>query len=183
MLNWYALHTKPHSEKLVCNTLSARGVETYLPLWQPPRPSRRMRGPRPFFPCYLFVHADLETLGVSALQYLPGVRRLVFSGGEPARVPPAAIDRIRVRLSELEKSITDGLGEPLAAGDRVMITSGPLAGLEAVFDRGLSDEARVRLLVDFLQRGTAVEIDREAIRKVTLGRENAERRKLRGKQG
>ncbi len=182
MLDWYALNSKPHSEKIVYDALLARGIEAYLPAWQPPQRSTRARGPRPFFPCYLFAHADLDAIGLSVLQYLPGVRRLVFCGDQPARVPQVAIDRIRVRLAELEHSFTDAEGEPLFPGDRVVITDGPLAGLEAVFDRRLSSDARVRLLINFLQHGTRVEIERERIRKVTLGQQNAKPREIRDRR-
>ncbi len=183
MLNWYALNSKPHSEQTVYDALVARGIEAYLPVWQPPRRTKRARGPRPFFPCYLFAHADLEVVGLSALQYLPGVRRIVFCGDQPARVPPTAIERIRVRLKELEQCFTDAIGEPLSPGDIVTITDGPLAGLDAVFDRRLSSGERVRLLVNFLQRGLPVDIEREFVRKATLGRQNAARVELRGKRG
>ena len=169
MLNWYALNSKPHSEKIVHDGLSARGIEVYLPVLQAPTHGARAALARPFFPSYLFAHVDLDRVGLSALQYLPGVRRLVFCGDQPAPVPQAAIDRIRLRLKELEKGITDGAGEPLAPGDRVLITSGPLAGLEAVFDRRLSSEERVRVLINFLQRGMHVDIEREAVRKIRIG--------------
>ncbi len=169
MLNWYALNSKPHSERFVYDGLAARGIEAYLPVWQPSRRSARPVAPRPFFPSYLFAHVDLDVVGLSVLQYLPGVRRLVFCGDRPASVSQAAIDRIHLRLSELEKSVRDELGEPLAPGDRVIITDGPLAGLEAVFERGLSSEARVRVLINFLQRGMHVDIEREFIRKARIG--------------
>jgi transcriptional antiterminator RfaH len=172
VLSWYALNSKPHSEKSVYEGLTARGIEGYLPLWQPPRRSPRAQALLPFFPCYLFALVDLEVVGLSALQYLPGVRRLVSCGDQPARVPQAAIERIRARLSEMERSITDAMGRPLAPGDRVLITGGPLAGLEASFDCRLSSDERVRLLVDFLQTGTHVEIDREFVQKRVFGNYN-----------
>ncbi len=178
MLSWYALYTKPHKERQVEAVLASRGIETYLPLV--PQGTRGTR-PHAFFPCYLFAHVDLEAVGLSALQYVPGVRRLVFCGDQPARVPQAVIDRLQLRLSELDKCITDASGEPLTTGDRVVITSGPLAGFDAVFDRRLSSGERVRLLVNFLQRGTRVEIEREFVRKVTLTDRRTAMREARGR--
>ncbi len=165
MLNWYALNTKPCSERSVVEALAVRGIEAYVPLWRRPRRGSRARASVPYFPGYLFAHVDLEAVGLSALQYLPGVRRLVFCGEQPARVPKASIDRIRTRLAELELSATDSMGESLAAGDRVVITGGPLAGLEASFDCRLSSDQRVRLLLDFIQTGAHLDIDRELVRK------------------
>lgn len=165
MLSWYALNSKPHSEASVCDGLLARGIETFLPVWHRPRCSPRGRRSYPFFPCYLFARVDLDVVGLSALQYLPGVRRVVSFGDRPARVPQAAIDQIRLRLDEMEKSVTDSDGEPMEHGDRVVITGGPLAGLEASFDCRISSEERVRLLIDFVQTGARLEIGREFVRK------------------
>lgn len=172
MLTWYALNTKPRSERVVCEALAARGFESYLPLWTPARPGPHSPGSVPFFPGYLFARADLDLVGISALQYLAGVRHLVFCGDQPARVPQAAIEQIRSRICEMEKSQTDALGQLLMAGDRVIITGGPLAGFEASIDCRLSSSERVRLLVDFLQTGAHLEIDREFVRRTFSKKSN-----------
>ncbi len=164
MLNWYAVNSKPNSERFVCEGLAARGFESYLPVRRLSR-SRYGRGAFPYFPGYLFARADLDCVGQSALQYLPGVRRLIFCGDQPARVPQKVIDEIRARLDQMEASVTDAAGQPIARGDRVTILGGPLAGLEASFDGQASSAERVRLLVDFLQSGAHLEIDSALVRK------------------
>jgi transcriptional antiterminator RfaH len=168
MLNWYALNTKPRSEKFVFEGLAAQGIEAYLPLWQAPRHGPREVGPRPFFPSYLFARADLDVIGLSALRYMPGVRRLVSCGDQPASVPQGAIDRIRVQLSDLSNIITDASGQSLAPGDHVVITGGPLTGLEAIFDHRLSSGERVRLLINFIQNGAHVDVEREFVQKIAI---------------
>ncbi len=167
-LNWYAIETKPNNEQLVCAQLSARGLEAYLPLWQPPWHDGRAARPRPFFPSYLFARVELEQVGVSALCYLPGARRLVSCGERPARVADEVIERIRTRLGLLENQVTDARGQELTHGDAVRITAGYLAGFDAVFDSRLPSDQRVRILVDFIQKGTRVEIERENIVKINL---------------
>jgi transcriptional antiterminator RfaH len=178
VLSWYAINSKPHSEKSVCERLAAGGIEAFLPQWRPPRRSSRARESLPFFPGYLFARVDLDVVGVSRLQYLSGVRRLIFYGDQPARVPQAAIDRIHKCLDQLEEGVADSTGKPLAQGDRVIITGGALAGLEATFDCRLSSQERVRLLIDFVQTGARVEIDRDLVRKRASGKSCA--RPLRG---
>ena len=162
MLRWYVLFTEPHKEHLVQGLLCQRGLETYLPL---SRAARRRRGRRaylPFFPRYLFVCADLAVVGRSALQWLPGVTHLVCFGGEPAVVPDAAIALLRERLEAVRE---DSLGG-LKPGDRVRFRSGPLMGLEAVFQKGLSPSGRVRVLLDFLGRQRACEVDLDCLEPV-----------------
>ncbi len=144
---WYVLYTKPRQEETVAGQLG-RQVEVFLPQYterqrgQPPRK-------KPLFPCYLFVRTDLEALGISALQWVPGVRHLVAFGGVPARVPEAAIALIRRQLAQIE---AQG-GFPrvrFRPGERVRVREGPLAGLEAIFEGPAGPAERVRILIRFL---------------------------------
>ena len=164
MMNWYALNSKPHCEQLVYAGLVSRGIGAFLPLW-PARESMRVVRPHPFFPSYLFAQADLETVGLSALQYLPGVRRLVFCGDQPAPIPEMAIRAIERRLVEIKQSVVDAAGQPLTRGDLVVITGGPFRGYDGIFDRRLGSDERVRLLIDFSRRFTPLEIECEFIQK------------------
>ena len=145
---WYVLYTKPRQEEAVAGQLGRRGLEVFLPQY-----TERRRGEAPrmqvLFPCYLFIRADLEAVGISALQWVPGVRRLVAFGGVPARVPEAAIAYIRRQLVQLE---AQG-GFPRARfrpGERVRVREGPLAGLEGIFEGPAGPAERVRILIRFL---------------------------------
>jgi transcriptional antiterminator RfaH len=161
---WYTLYTKPHCERQVEGALTAKGIETFFPSMSVLAP-RRGRSPiRPFFPCYLFARVDLETIGISAINWTPGMRHVVMFGGLPARVENVIIDRIREHLQQ--PHAMDEQGEFLQTGDHVMITSGPLQDIEAVFDRRLSAAGRVRVLVQLLERWTACEIEATALHRL-----------------
>ncbi len=163
MLHWYALNSKPYHELTVLNALSTRGIDGYVPLWKPPVRRGEARKPRPFFPSYLFAHADLEQIGISGLQYLPGLRRLVLFDGQPARVAQEIIDEIRQRVAALPQFGIDAVGKPLLHGDRVAITGGPFDGYEAIFDQCLADSVRVRVLIEFLERQFRCELDSDSL--------------------
>lgn len=162
--HWHTLHTKPHKERQVEAFLRGRGIEVYFPTIPAPKHSRAS-GERAFFPSYLFAHVDLEAVGLWTLHYAPGVRGVVMFGGVPARVDDAIIARLKERLACVD--VVDTLGEALAPGDRVVIATGPLADFEAVFDQRLTPDGRVRVLIQFLQRWTPVEIEASALRKVS----------------
>ncbi|MGQ9714434.1 MAG: transcription termination/antitermination protein NusG [Anaerolineae bacterium] len=162
VLRWYVLFTEPHKEHLVQELLHRRGLETYLPLTRAARPRKGRRAYLPFFPRYLFVRADLGTVGRSALQWLPGVTYLVCFGGEPAVVPDAAVAFLRERLEAVREESLGGF----RPGDRVRFRSGPLMGLEAVFQKGLSPAGRVRVLLDFLGRQRSCEVDVDCLEPV-----------------
>jgi transcription antitermination factor NusG len=132
------------------------------------RVNPRARPVSPLFPGYLFVQADLDRVGQAAINWVPGVLSLVSFGGIPAAVPDRVIEHIRQRLAEIE----DRLGQersvtaPFRRGDRVRITAGPLRELDAVFDRPLTSSGRVRVLIQFLGRLAACEVDLEALEKL-----------------
>ena len=163
MEHWYTLYTKPHKERQVETMLSERGTEVYFPVVPTPRAQHRS-AQSAFFPCYLFIHTDLKAVGLWSLQYAPGVRSLVMFGDEPAKVDDHIIATLRTRLGHTESVYAHG--EILKPGDRVVITSGPFAHMEAVFDANLSPAGRVRILINWLQHGTPVELESTMLQKV-----------------
>ena len=166
MKRWYVLHTKPHKERQVAEHLrglQGRNVEVYMPIVPAPRVNPRAARERPYFPCYLFARADLDEIGMSALQWTPGLRRLVEFGGQPAIVPDSFVFKIKRRVNYICQEgglIFDGLVQ----GALVKITSGPFAGYEGIFDSRLSGSERVRVLLTncqetFSPRGRARPVD------------------------
>jgi transcriptional antiterminator RfaH len=162
---WYTVQTKPRAEHQVRAALAGKGLSVYLPLVKVERVNPRARPVAPLFPNYLFVQADLDAVGPSAINWVPGVVRLVSFGGEPVSVPDAVIEHIRRRSTELEKSGEFGLG-PFRHGDQVRITTGPLRDLDAVFDQKLTARGRARVLLEFLGRLTSTEVDLDALEKL-----------------
>jgi len=163
MQNWYALHTKPHKEQQVASFLNERGIEIFYPTLPVSSPSSAHRE-RAFFTSYLFAHVDLETTGLWPLHYAPGMRGVVMFGGTPAVIEDKIVAFLRARLAQ--KDIFDGHGQVLTRGDRVRITSGPLADWDAVFDQRLSADGRVRVLIQLLHRWTKVEMNAAELRKI-----------------
>jgi transcriptional antiterminator RfaH len=155
MKHWYALYTKPRKERQVTALLQGQGIETYLPTVR--RKIRRRDRPDRivYFPCYLFARLDFQVVPRSSIAWMPGVRRIVSSGDQPAIVADEIVALIRRRLEDAEEV---GYGR-LKQGDRVRIASGPLRDLEAVFDQPLSATDRVRVLLTVMGRMTPVEID------------------------
>lgn len=163
--NWYALRVKPHKERAVYELLQ---TPERWPMLMPMieqglmpavfYPSVRVRpvNPRsarvrPYFPGYMFVHADLDLVGAAAFDFIPGAHGLVSFGDEPAIVPPNLILAIKQRVVAIEEA--GGLAlDYLQQGDPVRITSGPFAGYDAIFDMHLSGSERVQVLLAFLSK-------------------------------
>ncbi len=147
--HWYALHCKPRKEEAVWRQVHVRGFESFYPHLQVPSVNPRARGIQPYFPRYLFVHADLGLVGLSAFQYLPHSIGLVSFGGEPAAVPEQLIRALQRRMAELAKAGAT-LFDDLRSGDRVSVREGPFAGYQGVFDTRMSGRDRVRILLQML---------------------------------
>lgn len=162
---WYALHVKPHKERFVYERLqnmehysgqaniadATQQIELFFPAVRVKPVNPRSAKVRPYFPGYIFVRGDLELLGENAFSWIPGTHGLVRFGNMPAAVPDVLIRELRERLAEIEAA--GGLVfDALKPGDLVRITSGPLAGYEAIFDMRLPGKERVQVLLTFLSR-------------------------------
>lgn len=146
--HWYVVHTKAHQELLAAGLLEQRLAAAVL-LPQARQRSRGQMRVTPLFPGYLFVELDLAQTEASAVNNTPGVIRLVAFGGLPKPVPGPVIDALRARLAEIHSQ--GGLPQhPFKEGDKVRLTGGPLAGLEAVFVGPMRPAERVRVLLEFL---------------------------------
>ena len=162
--SWYVIHSKPRKENQVNAYLQAQGFETFYPTLRVQPVNPRASRIRPYFPRYLFVHANLDEVGVSALQWLPGAIGLVSFDGQPVPVPAHVVHELKRRVAEIRAAgglVLDGL-QP---GDSVHITRGPFAGYEAIFDTRLSGSERVQVLLQMLGRLVKVQVSAGAIEK------------------
>lgn len=159
MQQWYVMFTNPRKEAFVNGQFLDRGMETFFPYLQFDRGYGRGIRIEPFFPNYLFFTADLLSRQAADLQYMPGVRGIVRFDGRPAVVPEELLRELRHRLQPLERRVlkkTEWLFRP---GDRVLITTGPFEGFEAIFERGKSGQERAQVLLKMLGAATRTEID------------------------
>lgn len=166
MSDWLTLYTKPKLERQVNEVLQGKGVETYFPVVYQYSTHYRRKEPAPFFPCYLFAQIDPTSSEYRTLQWTPGLNSVVRFGGRPAWLPGAVIAELRKHLAYLERSGYFEVAHHFQPGDLVRITSGPLRDLEAVFDRALSKEGRVRILLDFIGKFTACEVEASFLARV-----------------
>jgi transcriptional antiterminator RfaH len=162
---WYALQSKPNKEEALFQQLQLQGVEVYFPRIRVHPVNPRARKIKAYFPGYMFIHADIEAVGLSTFQWMPFARGMVTFGHEPAAVPDSLIHAIRRRVEDVNAAggeVFDGLHK----GDTVYIHDGPFAGCEAIFDVRLPGSERVRVLIQWLsQRQVPVELGAGQIRR------------------
>ena len=162
---WYVIQSKPRKESQVSAYLKSQGLEVFYPTLKVQPVNPRASTIRPLFPRYLFVQADLDEVGMSALQWVPGAIGLVEFDGVAAPIHDAVVKAIRRRVQEIRE--VGGLTfDGLEQGDRVLITDGPLKGYEAIFDLRLSGSERVQVLLEMLGRQMRVTVNANAIERV-----------------
>jgi transcriptional antiterminator RfaH len=150
MNNWYALQSKFQQENLLWEQLCIRNIDAYYPriFVRPVNP--RAKKIRPYFPGYMFVNIDLDQVGGSTFQWLPGVARMVSFGNEFAPIPDHLMQAIRERVDTINASESESF-ENFKPGDVVVLRSGAFAGYEAIFDSRLPGHDRVRVLLQLLE--------------------------------
>ncbi len=150
--HWFALQVHSGRESLAALVLRHKGYEEFLPVQKRPG-KRRKETAAPLFPGYLFCRLGVDVLG--PIVTTPGVIRIVGCGPRPAPIHEDEIASLR-RISD------SGLPRQphpyLAAGTRVRVTNGPLAGAGGIL---LRQDRRARLVVEvtLLQRAVVVDLD------------------------
>lgn len=145
---WYVVSTKPHQEKQAELHIKQCDIECFLPLLKESKIIHRTHKTviEPLFPGYLFARFDLDKHG-RAVSYARGVRKIVEFGSGPVALDATMIDAIKERLNN---GFVTPHSERFKMGQIVRIKGGPLAGLEAVFMREMTDRNRVLLLLNTL---------------------------------
>jgi transcription termination/antitermination protein NusG len=160
---WFALWTHSHCEQLVCDQLTAKGFETFLPTvgeWSRRGGVRRVI-PRPMFPSYLFVRHAMEKRSYVEIMKARGLVRIL--GERWDRLCPIGDGEIQA-IQQVGSTGKTVVPYPyLREGQRVRIAEGPLAGVEGILVRNRSKQGLLVLSVDLLQRSVAVEIGCEAV--------------------
>ncbi len=164
--NWYVLRSKPRKEDVVWRQMRAQEIEVFYPRLRVQPVNPRSKKVKPYFPGYMFVQVDIDKVGLSTFQWMPHAIGIVTVGEEPGIVPDNMIYAIRTRVEEIAAAGGE-LFDGLQPGDEIMISDGPFAGYEAIFDTRIAGQERVRVLLQFLndRRQVAVELDAAQIKK------------------
>ncbi len=163
MKNWYVIRSKPRKEDALYREMLARNLDAYLPILKVKPVNPRSRKTRAYIPSYLFVYADLEEVGFSALQWIPHSLGLIQFGGDPATVPESLINAMRKRVDEINEAGGE-VAFSIQRGDKVRLQTGPFAGYEAVFDSRLQGADRARVFLSVLEREFPLDVSMKELR-------------------
>jgi transcriptional antiterminator RfaH len=163
-MHWYLIHTKPRQEKCALQNLEQQGYQCYMPLL----PKEKLRQgavaltDEPLFPRYLFINLaqDFMAKSWSPILSTKGVSRLVRFGTDPARVDDALIEHLRSH----EVRVLDEPERLFKPGERVLLTEGPFAGIEGIYQMADGDQ-RVIILIQLMSQPVITKISPNTLRK------------------
>lgn len=162
-MHWCAVQTHARAEDKAAFHLARQGYRVFLPKHLKRRKhARRVEWvPAPLFPRYLFVALDAAANRWWSIRSTVGVADLVRFGKAPAAVPEKIIAEIRARQDD-NGLVKLRAGDGFKRGDKVRIIDGPLNDLEGLFE-GVSDEARVTVLLELMGRQVKVGVPVETV--------------------
>lgn len=140
---WYAVKCKPRQEHIVVANLRRAGITIFFPQISETRSYRQklVLSLGPLFPGYLFAKFSAAA-DHRIVKYARGVHGVVSFGTHLAVVDDELILAIQERL---DSQLTNA--DSLLRGQLVKIHSGPLHGMEAIFERRIPPYQRAVLLL------------------------------------
>ena len=163
MSHWYLVHTKIRQENVALENLERQGFECFLPLMRLEKLRRNALQvvQEPLFPRYLFIRlgTDLESQSWTPIRSTLGVSRLVTFGQTPAKVDNALVEQLREQSNN--ETVHKRHFEP---GEPVLVSNGPFAGLEAIYQMA-DGEGRVMVLLNILSKPVKLSIEPAALSK------------------
>jgi transcriptional antiterminator RfaH len=160
---WRVVRTRPLKEQHAASVLELRGIETFLPKLRKRTARAGRRDWEPLFPCYLFVCLEIPSQEYLMARSAPDVVYFLGGGDPTASLSDDFVSALKDRLDR-----ANGRKAPprFQAGERLLITEGPLQYVEAVFDQTLSPAGRSRVLVQMLSRTVCVDLPEDHLKKV-----------------
>lgn len=159
--SWYVLHTRSRFENVVNDGLAKKAVEVFLPKMRvrSKRRDRRLLIDVPLFPGYVFVRTSLDPREQLDIVKTVGVVRFIGNSQGPLAVPDPTIDSLRIMVASESPLMT---GQRLRRGDRVIVVTGPLAGVTGTFVR-YKNQDRVIVNIEALGQYAAADVRAEDV--------------------
>lgn len=162
---WFAIYTKPKSEKKVNQQLKDIGIESYLPLRKEMRQwkDRKKWIETPLFTSYVFVKVKHKEFYEIPYKIKGFMCYVVFSG-EIIAIRESEIEYIKRTLSydNLNTTVTSS---DFSKSDDIEIIHGPLCGMKGKLV-DFKGETRISVYLNSIKASLLVEIGKTQVRKI-----------------
>ena len=160
---WHLIQTKSRQEIRAQENLKQQGYEVYCPMLLVEKilSGKVVIKPEVMFARYIFIQVGSRSEIVwSSIHSTPGVSNFVSFGGVPAKVESDLIEQLLIQEQQVSPK------ELFKKGERLLLTSGPFAGLQAFF-KASGGEGRAIVLLDFLGKATQLQVQAATLTKLS----------------
>lgn len=165
---WYVVHTHPKQEDRTNTNLRSLGIETFNPIFRVDK-YNEFSGKvthliKPLFPSYVFSRFKYNDV-FHRVRYTRGVHSLVSFNNVPVPVEDEIVELMKSQIGSdgFVKTFDD-----LKAGDEVVINNGRFRNFYGVFERGIPDTDRVRILLNTVNFQAHVVVERALVTKASI---------------
>jgi transcriptional antiterminator RfaH len=148
---WYVLCSKLNKEEILLRQLQSQGYDIFYPRYFTANGSTGRLQIRAYFPGYLFIRLDLNTVNQSAFQWMPNSEGLVTFESRPAYVPDNLVEAIKHHVDKLNSKRLVDLVKNTDIGEGTVQSNSFEDSYDAIFDAKLSSDERVKELLRMLQ--------------------------------
>lgn len=159
--SWYVVQCKVGQNDRAQQNLENQGFPCFNPQLsvEKIRAGKRIRVTEALFPGYVFVQLDKASSGWHTIRSTRGAQKLVAFGGYPVPMPNEVMKVLLARQSQDEKPVT-----VFNPGDKLHITDGPFANLDAVFHQ-FDGQERVIVLLKLLNKQQKLALEMRQVEK------------------
>ena len=152
---WYIAKVKRYQAGFAERQLKQGALEVYNPRIVVLKSGRRKW--EDLFPGYLFCKVDTSSSDQwTGLMWTPGVRYFLPPAASPVPLSEEAVGEVRQRV---ERWNGGGYIWVFKKGDHLRIKSGPLKGLDAIFEKYIPGRERCEVFLLWLGRGLTTTLD------------------------
>lgn len=131
--------------------LQSQGYEIFYPRYFTANGNTGRLQIRAYFPGYLFIRIDFDSVNQSTFQWMPNSEGLVRFESHPAYVPDNLIDAIKRHVEKLNSKRLVDLVKNTEISEGASQSNNTEGNYDAIFDARLSTDERVKELLRMLQ--------------------------------
>ena len=153
--NWFAIYTKPRTEKKVYDRILESGIEAYLPLITTIRiwSDRKKKVTSPLISSIIFIR--IEEMKLNEIYKIQGITGVLKYLKRPAKIKDVEIENLRI-LSNDSENISTLENESFEKGDTVRVIKGPFLGLIA---QCFETKGKHRIIVNITSTNNTFEVN------------------------